>query len=328
MNNKTKNLIPITIIIVGVLIGGILFYTSRKKCPGVISGDFLSPQDAAQKAIDFINENMLPEGVTASLVNVVEEEGLYKFHLKVGDQEFDSYVTQNGKLLFLEGIDLSTEVTKPEDSSSTSGEVPKSDIPDVKLFVMSYCPYGLQAQKMFLPVYELLGEKAEMEVYFVNYIMHEKQEIDENLNQYCIQKEEKEKYANYLSCFVEDGDFEGCLTKTGIDRGELASCISDTDKEFNITSQYNDKNTWLNGQFPKFDVHASLNEQYGVRGSPTVVINDTVANINPRSPENFKKVICQAFTVEPEECSQSLSEDSFSPGFGLSTSSSSGGSCE
>lgn len=56
---------------------------------------------------------------------------------------------------------------------------------------MSYCPYGLQAEKMFLPVYDLLKNKAEMGIYFVNYIMHDKKEIDENLREYCIQKEQE-----------------------------------------------------------------------------------------------------------------------------------------
>jgi hypothetical protein len=181
---------------------------------------------------------------------------------------------------------------------------------------------------MFLPVYELLKNKAEMGVYFVDYIMHEKQEIDENLRQYCIQKEEKEKYGDYLSCFVKDGDFEKCLSETNIDREKMGNCISETDKEFNVIALYNDKNAWLNGQFPKFNVHNDLNEQYGVGGSPTIVINDTVVDVSPRSPEKFKEIICQAFNSPPEECSQTLSSDSPTSGFGIGTESSgSSGGC-
>ena len=192
---------------------------------------------------------------------------------------------------------------------------------------MSYCPYGLQMEKAYLPVYNLLKDKAEMGVYFVNYIMHEKKEIDENLRQYCIQKEEKEKYYDYLSCFVKDGNFEKCLSETSINRDKMNSCISQTDQTYKITQLYNDKSTWLNGQFPKFDVHTDLNEKYGVRGSPTVVINDKVVDVNPRSPEKFKEILCQAFNSPPEECSQSLSNDVPSSGLGVGTGSS-GGSCQ
>ncbi len=320
----SKNLIPVAIIIAGVCITGAVIYINQGKV------GILSSQEAAQIAIDFINQNMLQEGMEASLINVIEENGLYKFHFKIGEQEFDSYVTKNGKFLFIEGINLDPG-SVDEKEEEASQEIPKRDAPDVKLFVMSYCPFGLQAQKMFLPVYDLLKDKAKIEVYFVNYIMHEKKEIDENLRQYCIQKEQKEKYAIYLGCFVKDGDFEKCLSEVDIDKAKLATCISETDTKYNITTQYNDKSTWLNGRFPKFDIHTDLtdlNEKYEVGGSPTTVINDKVVNISPRSPEKFKETICQAFTSQPQECSQSLSNNVPSSGFGGGTSSSSEGGCQ
>ena len=318
--NKNLILLVGAIIIAGVIVAGTFLY----KCRGE---EGLTPQAAADKAINYINENLLQEGFTASLVSVAEENGVYKFHLKVGENEFDSYVTKDGKLLFVNPpIDL--EEKPISQAENEAKEVSKRDIPDIKLFVMSYCPFGLQAQKMFLPVYNLLKDKAEMGVYFVNYIMHGKEEIDENLRQHCIQEEQKEKYYNYLACFVQDGDFEKCLTEAEIDKTKLAACISSTDSQHSITELYNNQNTWLNGQYPRFDVQTDLNEKYGVRGSPTIVINDTVVNIITRSPEEFKKIICQAFIAEPEECSQNLSSDIPSAGFGGGTASSSGGGCQ
>ena len=84
----------------------------------------------------------------------------------------------------------------------------------------------------------------------------------------------------------------------------------------------------MNGRYPQFNVHSELNDKYGVRGSPTIVINDQTVNISPRSPENFKEIICQAFTSPPKECSQNLSDEVSSPGIGGGTGSSSGGSCQ
>jgi len=327
LEKLTKNLIPVAIFVAGLLVAGALVYVNQGKGVEKVS-EGLSPQQAAEKAIDYINQNMLQQGTTASLVNVTEENGVYKFRLKIGENEYDSYVTKDGKLLFTEGINLEQKSASTQEGGEATGEIPKRDTPDVKLFVMSYCPYGLQAQKMFLPVYDLLKERAEIGVYFVNYIMHEKQEIDENLKQYCIQKEEKEKYANYLSCFVISGDSEKCFSQAGIDKTKLENCISVTDKEYNIYALYNDKSTWLNGNFPKFDVHTDLNEKYGVRGSPTTVINDKVVEVSPRSPEKFKETICQAFTSQPEECSQVLSGEVPSPGIGGGTGSASGGQCK
>ena len=324
MLKDLNKLIPILILVAGISIFGTYFYLTRTKPP---QEKFLSPQETAQKALNYINENLVQEGVVASLVDVVEENGLYKIRLKVGEQEFVSYVTKDGKILFPEeGIDLEKKIAKEETPTSTQ-EIQKTDKPDVKLFVMAYCPYGLQMEKAYLPVYNLLKEKADMGIYFVNYIMHEKKEIDENLRQYCIQKEEKEKYYDYLSCFVKAGEFEKCLNEAKIDKEKMNSCISETDKEYKITQLYNDKSTWLSGRYPRFDVHTDLNEKYGVQGSPTVVINDKVVEVSSRSPEKFKEVICQAFNSPPEECSQTLSNTTFSPGFGLETGTSSGGGC-
>ena len=321
VEKQGKNLIPIAIIIAGILIAGAVVYVNQKKASA------LSPQAAAQKAIDFINKNLLQQGTTASLVSVIEEDGLYKLKLKIGDKEYPSYVSKDGKLLFPnEGVSLEEKPIAQEEKK-TAQEIEKRDRPDVKLFVMSYCPYGLQMEKAYLPVYNLLKDKAEMGVYFVDYIMHEKKEIDENLRQYCIQKEQKEKYYAYLSCFVKDGNSEKCLSEAGIDKDKMNSCISQTDQTFKITQSYNDKSTWLNGNFPKFDIYTDLNEKYGVQGSPTVVINDAVANVE-RSPEKFKEAVCQAFNTPPAECSQNLPEEATSPGFGLNTGSSSSGSCQ
>jgi len=307
------------VIAVIILIG--FFYLKGKS-----EKEVLSPREASQKAVDYINKNFIRGNNKASLIETGQESGIYWFKIKIGEKTVKSYVTKDGKFLFPEAIDLDEELTDNEEDKI---EIPKRDTPDVKLFVMSYCPFGLQAEKMFLPVYNLFKEKAKMGVYFVDYAMHGKKEIDENLRQYCIQKEEKEKYYDYLSCFVKNGDFEKCLSKAKINKEKLADCISETDKEYKITLNYNDKNTWINGTFPKFDVNSNLNEKYKVQGSPTVVINDKVVNVNPRSPEKFKEILCQAFKSKPPECSQTLSNNVPSPGFGGSANSQdSSGSCK
>ncbi|MFA4998776.1 MAG: hypothetical protein WC514_02040 [Candidatus Paceibacterota bacterium] len=314
---KLVKYIIIGVIAAGLIAAGIFLYIKNTNGSG---------QKVAEKAIEYINKNLLEPGMTASLVDVVEESGLYKFRLKIGDQEYNSYVTKDGKLLWpQDGINLSATTSQ---TGAVSQETPKSDNVDVKLFVMSYCPYGLQAEKMFLPVYNLLKEKATMGIYFVNYIMHEKQEIDENLTQYCIQKNEKEKYSAYLSCFVKAGDSAGCLTGAGINKSTLNNCVSETDSQYGVTAGYNDKSTWLSGQYPAFKVNDDLNQKYGVQGSPTVVINDTVIEVSDRSPENFKQIVCNAFNTPPAECSQTLSSDAASPGLGeVAGSNTSSGGC-
>jgi hypothetical protein len=118
------------------------------------------------------------------------------------------------------------------------------------------------------------------------------------------------------------------MASAGIDATKLSACVAKVDQEFSITEQYNDKSTWVNKQFPKFGLHTDLNKEYEVKGSPTIIINGKTTEINPRSPENFKSIVCESFNTAPEKCSQTLSEEAPSPGFGKGVGNSSGGECK
>ncbi len=192
----------------------------------------------------------------------------------------------------------------------------KSDKPTVELFVMSHCPFGTQAEKGIIPVVKLLKGKINFQVKFVNYSMHGKSEIDENTLQYCIQKEEPNKYIDYLTCFLEKGDTAGCEKKVGLNMDKINQCIKNADKEFNITKNYEDKSSWLSGRFPKYEVNNKENLKYNVQGSPTLVINGIVVQPQSRSPQAYLKAICEAFKNPPAECKKVLSNKSYDPGFG------------
>ncbi len=214
---------------------------------------------------------------------------------------------------------------KPKKEQPSAPEVPKSDRPEVHAFVMSHCPFGLQFLKAYIPVIELLGEKADLQVNFVHYIMHGEDEMKDNTRIYCVQKTQKEKFTDYLRCFVESGDHEKCVSEAGLDKDVVDECIQETDEEFEITKTFEESQE----RFPPYPVDADLAQQYGVRGSPTFVINGQQVRVT-RSPEAIKEAVCAAFNSPPEECSQTLSSNPESPGFGPVGSgggSSSGGQC-
>jgi len=287
----------------------------------------LTADEATKKAIAYVNANMLAPGVTATYKDVKTQDGLYAFKLTVEGQDYDAYVTKSGKFFFPQVIDISGADAAAE-TTETPTQVTKTDKPDVKVFIMSYCPYGLQMQKAYLPVYNLLKDKATMGIYFVNYAMHGKKELDENLRQYCIQKEQTDKMAAYLECFTTstpgaDGvaDYAGCLTKAAVDKTKLSACVVAADTEFKVTANFDNKDSWLSGTYPKFEVNDALNVQYKVAGSPTVVINDVNASnmMASRSAEGLKQVVCAAFNQQPEECSTVLSEATPKSNFGAGT---------
>ncbi len=126
MNLTNKNLIIIGLLIAcGVLAGG-LIYSQFNLSDRESSANFLSVEEAAKMGLDYINENLLPQTITASLVGTPsEEQGLYRFKVKIEDQEFFSYITKDGKFLFPEGIDLEEE---PIVQTSESEEPQSSDI--------------------------------------------------------------------------------------------------------------------------------------------------------------------------------------------------------
>jgi protein-disulfide isomerase len=310
------------IITVSALLGTLILIIPQKNQKG---GNFL-----AEKAITQINKILAPFGKTAQLISFQEESQGYKVNFKIDDKEYSVFMTKDGKYLFPTEANL---MTQEEPGTSTQSQnnaqnqpstqnPEKREKPDVKVFVMSYCPFGLQMEKAILPVWKLLKDKADFGIYFVDYIMHGKKEMEENLRQYCIEKEQKEKYLSYLECFVKEGNSENCLTQAKIDKNKLKNCQSSTDKEFKISENFTETG------YPPFNVHKDLNEKYGVKGSPTLVINDKVIEVSERSPEKIKEVICNAFLNPPKECQEKLSDEVLSPGFGMTTGSISSGKCE
>lgn len=292
------------------------------------SEEILTIEEAQAEAEEFINENLMNPGSTANIVEISEEGSLYKIMVDVGAEEnVESYISKDGKKFFpsvfdVEEIEKQVAEQQPAEGASqpqANVELEKRAKPDVELFVMSHCPFGTQIEKGILPVLDLLGDKINFELKFCDYAMHDKVELDEQLNQYCIQKNEPNKLLPYLECFLADGESESCLDSVGINQSQLDSCVSATDKEYKVTEQYNDKNTWRGGRYPVFDVYADDNAKYGIGGSPALVINGKQIS-SGRDSASLLNTICGAFTEAPEECNESLSSTSPSSGFGFNNS--------
>jgi len=293
---------------------------------GGFTGGAISESEASDKLTAFVEA----QGGTVDIVSTAKEGSLYKITMNYQGEEIPVYVTNDGKYLIpslvpLSAQDAGAEQTAASGTAARTQEVPKSAKPVVELFVMALCPYGLQMEKGALPVANLLKDKIDFKIKFVYYAMHGQKEIDENTNQYCIQKEQSSKLNSYLACYLDSGDGSGCLVSSGIDMTKLTACIAAADKQFKLTENFNDKGSWLSGQFPKYDVDAADNTKYNVGGSPTLIINGVQAS-SARDPASLLKTICGAFTTQPAECKQTLSSAAPSPGFGAAAASGSSGS--
>lgn len=307
----SKYFFPAAIIIVGFLIAAGLYQVSNKKIPGE-----LPPEEVAEKAINFINNVALQGQAVANLLETSEESGLYKIKIEIEGQEYESYVTKDGKFLFPQGTKITEESSNPETSEVPEGvESPKSDNPQVQLFVMSYCPYGNQAEELMVPVGELLGDKADIKLHYVIYSnygdggpdycldkeakycsMHGIQELNQDVREFCVQKYQKDKLWDFIkaansSCNYQNVDscWENVAKGIGVDVAKVKSCQKN--EALDILAQ-----------------ELALNQKYGVRGSPTLVINDKEYQ-GARDSEAYKQAICSAFNSPPGECSQALDSE-------------------
>ncbi|MEK6901298.1 MAG: hypothetical protein AABX37_03080, partial [Nanoarchaeota archaeon] len=96
--------IAVILLIVSVFTQGFRF-TEQPLAAGA-----LSLSQATEKALQYVNTNLLQPPFTATAKESIEAGNLYKVTLDVGGQQVNSYITKDGKLFFPQGFDTSLEV--------------------------------------------------------------------------------------------------------------------------------------------------------------------------------------------------------------------------
>jgi hypothetical protein len=275
--------------------------------------DALSPEEAGEIAVDYINEN-IAQGGGVTFVDAEDIGGVYEVTTLYQDNTIDVYITLNGEQLLLigqgGGLFDTTEpapTAQPQEQPSTP-EPPKSNKPDVKLFVMSYCPYGNVAEDAMRPVADLFGDKIDLKVHYIVSIsgdqisaLHGKAEADENIREACIQRDyDMATFWEFLTytnekCSLDNIDtcWEDAADATGVDKEAVEACF-DADG------------------LSLMEADTDLARTYSASGSPTLIINGAL--VSPaRTPESYKQTICNAFNEPPEECSETLAGGSEAP---------------
>jgi hypothetical protein len=312
--NKTEKKIVFILIsaIVLVLLGLLVFQFSSEEGNQKNNLDIDSAKIKAEK---FINETLMMPGTRASIVEIEENYGLYKIMVDVGMGEIiESYISKDGSLFIPQSIDIA-KFEEEFGQSSPAKISEKREKADIELFVMSHCPYSVQMEKGIIPIINLLEDYVNFELKFNSYVMQGEIEIEEQLNQYCIQKEAKSKLLPYLECFALSANSEECLEENDIDKLKIADCSKKADEKYFITEDFEDQSTWLNDMYPKFSIFEEDNEKYWVQGSPALVINEELVSPK-RDPQSLLNIICSGLVNPPEECDLELSKNEPSIGFG------------
>lgn len=283
---------------IGVVLGNLI---STGASPSIS----ITAEQASEKTVAYINSALQGQAV-AKIISINESSGLYSMDIDVGGKKYNSFITRDGRVLFPSGI-MIDENPNSGANQNTVIPIPKSDKPKAELFVMSFCPYGVQAETQIKPVVDLLGSKAEIKVRFIaqagsdiNSIqsLHGATEAREDLRQTCIQKNYPEKYWNYLSSF-NSGCYPVYRNETALDSCWKSSAAS---AGINATKTESCVNT---DALALIKADGQAVSAYGVSGSPTLIINGAAYG-GARSSEDFKNAICSAFSNPPAECSQNV----------------------
>ncbi len=291
--------------ILSTLILGIIILVLLVSNFGGINKNTVSEKDASDSVIGFLNKQT---GGGVDYVSSKDLGDLYEITVSYKGQNIPVYSTKDGDYLAQGVVPLSltdnqTDTNQDLNQNQQPEEIPKSDKPKVELFVMSYCPYGTQAEKGILPVVALLGDKIDFKIRTVHYVLHGDKEDLENKRELCIREEQgQDKLNKYLVCILNSTDVQApadvtaCEKTAGINSAKLKTCL---------TSKANDY----------FSADSELSQAYGVRGSPTLIINGIQSNAG-RSPASYLQGVCDAFNSAPSECSEQLSSSNPSAGFG------------
>jgi len=272
-------------------------------------GTVVPPTACGEKAIAYINNNLVAPGTTVELVSVSESHGLYEVKSRYQSQDLTLYATKDCTLLFTNTVNMTASAGGQTSPQATQAPV-KSARPAVDLYVMSFCPYGTQAETVMSPVVKLLGQKADIRIRYVTTItgstvdsvdsLHGMSEAKEDLQQVCINKYYPEKLWAYLDSF-NTACYPGWQNSTA-----LEACRKNTTAALAIDSTKIDTCAQGEDGFFLLNTDATVSEQNSIYSSPTLVING-VKYSGARTPEAFKQAICNSFDTAPAECSTVLS---------------------
>lgn len=189
------------------------------------------------------------------------------------------------------------------------GIVTGDNKPQIDFFVMSYCPYGNQAEEAIFPVFEKLQGSADFNPKYVIYdnyasgypeycldennvycSMHGIQELNQNVRELCVAKYYgMTEWFDFVlkmnsDCNYENADscWSAVAETLDLDTETIATCEAEEAIDLLESS-------------------VSMGNTLGVRGSPTVFIDGNQYG-GSRTANGYLGALCAAFENAPEAC--------------------------
>ena len=276
--------------------------------------DVVPAQECGANAIAYMNKNIAQANSTATLTSVTEKNGVYQIAAQYQGRNISLYTTKDCNLLFTSTYNMSRAVTPTTPTASPTPTVPPEPVktarPSTELFVMAFCPFGVQAENAMKPVVDLLGTKSNFTVRYIATVqgdtlesvksLHGLSEAKEDIRQICVAKYYPEKlwpylldintncYPNYRDTAVLEACAANATRKLGIDNQKIEVCATGSEGLALLSSD------------------EAITTSLKITGSPTLLINGQKYT-GQRTPDAYKQAICDRFLTPPAECSVNLS---------------------
>jgi len=306
----------IVAIVILLLIVGYAIYAKNKDKAAVTKLFTKSiTQDEAKAKIESLIKD---SGGAATVKEVTEDGDLYKITVSANGQDQPVYITKDGTKFIEQALSFDDIAKQQEEAKKQQEEAakpaPKSDKPNVDLYVMSFCPYGNKSEDTLKSVYILLKDKVNFNFHYIVTVegtdiqsLHGQKEVDQDEREACVLKNYGKgrwlDFATYVNtnCGSDGKCWEAGAKSLAIDAAKISACVSSEGAAL-------------------MKENADASTAAGASGSPTLIINGQTSQVAYQygNSEAYKKAICDAFTTAPEECSKTLSSDA---------STSQGGSC-
>jgi hypothetical protein len=199
------------------------------------------------------------------------------------------------------------ENLKPMGSRSqgqTSGGALQAGAPKLEMFVMSKCPYGVQAVQGITPVLKEMGNYVDFHLNFIVSeqngafnSLHGEPEVKGDIIQLCAMKQypDMQKYVAFFDCWnqnwraIPEG-WEKCAEQNGMDKGRIRSCAEGAEGK-DLLRESMKKSQAANAQ-----------------GSPTILLAGAQYQ-GGRAKTDFMRAICEKITTNKPATCTSIPED-------------------
>ena len=152
-----------------------------------------------------------------------------------------------------------------------ASRIPRMEKPVLELFVMSFCPFAIQAEEKIIPIVKKFGDKIDFKLQFIAQEMethspqditpfrslHGYPEVAENIRQLLIKQEYPDRYLDYILCRSNklEKNWKACAEKFDIDGHKIQALFNAPETE------------------QLFRENIKRAAELGIKASPTVLVD-------------------------------------------------------